>query len=71
MGPTVLFDTIHRSYYIISANFYFYLQYFQQKIFSFNQINEFLTNPKESNSIHEVVYQRKRKRPKTHTKKVC
>ena len=29
MSLTVLFDTIHESYYIISANFYIYLQYFQ------------------------------------------
>ena len=29
MGPIALFDTIYRSYFIISINFYFYLQYFQ------------------------------------------
>ena len=28
IGSTVLFDTIHMSYCIISANFYLYLQYF-------------------------------------------
>ena len=38
MDPTILFGTIHESYYTILANFYFYLQYFQQKIFSFNKI---------------------------------
>ena len=39
MDLTVLFGTIYRFYYTISANFYLYLQYFQQKIFSFNKIN--------------------------------
>ena len=34
MNPTILFGTIHRSHFIISTNFYLYLQYFQQKIFS-------------------------------------
>ena len=29
MGPIALFGTIHASYYTISANFFFYLQYFQ------------------------------------------
>ena len=33
MDPTALFDTIHKSYYTILANFYVYLQYFQQKVF--------------------------------------
>ena len=41
MGLTVLFGTIHESYYIISANFYLYLKYFQQKIFNFNKISGF------------------------------
>ena len=31
MDLTVLFDTIHRSYYTILVNFYIYLPYFQQK----------------------------------------
>ena len=39
MGPTTLFVTIHGSHYTISANFYRYIQYFQQKVFSFNKIN--------------------------------
>ena len=34
------FDTIHRSYYIISVNFYFYLQYIQQKVFNFSKISK-------------------------------
>ena len=36
---TILFDIIHGSYCIISANFYLYLQYFQLKDFSFSKIN--------------------------------
>ena len=38
-GPTALFGTIHRFHCTISANFYLYLQYFQQKIFNFSKIN--------------------------------
>ena len=45
MGFTALFGTIHRLHYIISVNFYLYLQYFQQKVFSFNKISESQTNP--------------------------
>ena len=41
MGPTTIFDTIHKSYCIILANFYLYLQYFQSKVFNFNKISEF------------------------------
>ena len=36
MDLTILFNTIHLSQYTILANFYFYLQYFQQKKFNFN-----------------------------------
>ena len=43
--PTALFGIIHRSYSIISVNFYIYLQYFQQKIFSFNKISGSQTDP--------------------------
>ena len=39
MSPAALFDIIHGSHYIISANFYIYLQYFQQKVFSFSKIS--------------------------------
>ena len=46
MGPTTLFDTIHMSHYIISNNFYLYLQYFQQKKSSFSKISRFETDPK-------------------------
>ena len=45
MGPIALVDTIYGSYYTISTNFYLYLQYFQQKIFSFSKINESQTDP--------------------------
>ena len=34
-----IFAIIHGSYYTISVNFYFYLQYFKQKVFNFNKIN--------------------------------
>ena len=44
MGLTALFGTIHGSHYIISANFYIYLQYFQQKIFSFSKISRSQTD---------------------------
>ena len=46
MGSTTLFGTIHRFHYIISANFYLYLQYFQQKNFSFNKISGSQSEPK-------------------------
>ena len=35
MGPTALFSITHEFHYTISTNFYIYLQYFQQKVFSF------------------------------------
>ena len=38
-GLIILFDTIHISHYIISTNFYLYLQYFQQKVFNFSKIS--------------------------------
>ena len=41
MSHITLFGTIHRSHYTISVNFYLYLQYFQQKKFSFSKINRF------------------------------
>ena len=58
MGLTVLFSTIHRSHGIISINFYFYLQYFHQKVFSFNKINGFqmdLKRRKNKNKRGQVV----------------
>ena len=48
MSPTALFGTIHESHYIISANFYLYLQYFQQKVFNFSKISRSQTEPKTS-----------------------
>ena len=39
MGLTALFGTIYGSYCTILTNFYLYLQYFQQKVFSFSKIN--------------------------------
>ena len=37
---------IHESHCTILANFYLYLQYFQQKVFSFSKISGSQTNPK-------------------------
>ena len=57
MGLTALFGTIHGSHYTISANFYLYLQYFQQKVFNFSKISD-QTYPKrvtDRNSIRVVV----------------
>ena len=44
--PTALFSTIYGSNCTISANFYLYLLYFQQKIFNFNKISGSQTDPK-------------------------
>ena len=48
-GLTALFGTIHRFYCTILANFYFYLQYFQQKVFIFNKISGSQTDLKDEN----------------------
>ena len=45
INSTVLFGIIHESLYTISANFYFYLQYFQQKVFNFKNISVFQLDP--------------------------
>jgi len=45
MSSTVFFNIIHRFYCTISTNFYFYLQYFQQKIFNFSKINGYQIDP--------------------------
>ena len=55
MGPTTLFGTIYESYYTISANFYLYLRYFPQKVFNFNKINGFQTDPKYLFSPHFML----------------
>ena len=39
MDHITLFDTIHVFYCTILANFYFYLQYFQQKVLNFSKIS--------------------------------
>ena len=46
INPIALFGIINRSHCTISANFYLYLQYFQQKVFSFSKTNESQTDPK-------------------------
>ena len=46
MSLIALFNTIHESRDTISTNFYFYLQYFQQKVFTFNKISESQTDSK-------------------------
>ena len=45
MSFTALFDTIYRPHCIISTKFYLYLQYFQNKFFSFNKISGIQTDP--------------------------
>ena len=45
MGLTALFGTIYGSHYIISIKFYFYLQYFQQQVFSFSKIKGIQIDP--------------------------
>ena len=57
MGYTAFFNTIHVSYYTISANFYLYLQYFQQKIFSFNKINRSQTDPYNNLKVQGMLVQ--------------
>ena len=49
--PTALFGTIHESQCTILVNFYLYLQYFQQNVFSFNKINGFQTDPKNKHYL--------------------
>ena len=45
MGSIALFVTIHEFQCTVSTNFYLYLLYFQQKIFSFSKINRSQTSP--------------------------
>ena len=56
IGLTVLFGTIYESYYTISANFYIYLQYFQQKVFNFNKISGLQTLNLSVNFVSSVAY---------------
>ena len=46
IGLITLFDIIYGSYCTISAKFYLYLQYFQQKVFNFSKISGFQMDPK-------------------------
>ena len=46
MSFTVFFGTIHGFHCTISANFYIYLQYFQQKVFNFSKISRSQIDPK-------------------------
>ena len=46
MRLIIFLGTIYGSHCTISANFYLYLQYFQQKVFSFSKINESQTDYK-------------------------
>ena len=46
MNSTTFFGISYKSHYTISANFYLYLQYFQEKVFSFNKISGSQTNPR-------------------------
>ena len=60
MDLNALFDTIYGSYGTISANFYLYLQYFQQKVFSFSKISRSQTDPKSQNEKlikHSILVQ--------------
>ena len=51
MGPTALFGTIYGSHCTISSNFYFYLQYFQQKVLIFSKISGSQTDPKWAKNV--------------------
>ena len=54
MVPAALFDPIHGSYYTISANFY-NLQYFQQKVFQFQQNKRIPKRPKKGETFQERI----------------
>ena len=43
-GSYCTFGTIHESHYTILANYYLYLQYFQQKVFNFGKISKSQTD---------------------------
>ena len=49
------FDTIYESHYTILTNFYLYLQYFQQKIFSFSKIDGSQTDPRNYINDYEKL----------------
>ena len=52
IGFIELFGIIYEFYCTISTNFYLYLQYFQQKVFSFNKIRESQIDPMGLFGIH-------------------
>ena len=56
MGFIALFGIIHGSHYTISTNFYLYLQYFQQKVFSFSKINKSQTDLKSVLCVVKLVF---------------
>ena len=58
MSFTILFSTIHKSHYTIPTNFYFYLPYFQQKVFQFQQNNQIPNRPYVSHFNISPMYQR-------------
>ena len=53
MSLTAPFGIIHGSHCTILVNFYFYLQYFQEKIFNFSKISGFQMNTYSLNFIHK------------------
>ena len=61
MGPTALFSITYKFHRTISANFYFYLQYFQQKVFSFSKINGSRIDPKKKLSFNIKIFFLKKK----------
>ena len=48
---TTFFGIIYGFQCTISANFYLYLQYLQQKVFNFSKISGFQINPKYYNML--------------------
>ena len=44
-GSYCTFGTIHEFHYTILANYYLYLQYFQQKVFNFSKISKSQMDP--------------------------
>ena len=56
MNPSALFDIIHASQCTTLANFYHYLQYFQQKVFNFSKISGSQTEAVVSVTIF-IIYQ--------------
>ena len=53
MSLTAPFDIIYGSHCTILVNFYFYLQYFQEKIFNFSKISGFQMDTYSLNFVHK------------------